>query len=125
VPQFGATERWLVRPSAPIGATCGLPSRPTVAMRPSGWLSRYSTSSSVNTAVVVGSLLALPSYLAGNVAPIAIACCSRRWLSTTSASRTSRWRSAFLVRGHARPAPRRLRLIQAEGLARAARSIAR
>jgi DNA-binding MarR family transcriptional regulator len=37
-------------------------------MRPSGWLSRYSTSSSVNTAVVVGSLLALPSYLAGNVA---------------------------------------------------------
>src|SRR5687768_5763720 len=28
--------------------TCGLPSGPTVAIRPSGWLFRYSTSASVN-----------------------------------------------------------------------------
>jgi DNA-binding MarR family transcriptional regulator len=34
-------------------------------------------------------------------------------------------RSAFLVREHARPAPSQLCLIQAEGLARAARSIVR
>jgi hypothetical protein len=47
--------RWswsLGRRRPPTGVTCGLPSGPTVARRPSGWLFRYSTSASVNVPIV-------------------------------------------------------------------------